>query len=219
MPPKAHSCFSPERECASSQGLFSGIGPASVPEEEIRAEHLRGRALTQGEIKRFASKGVSESALCEPRPVLGDRVVFDVRGLFGFAREVGDEGAVNCFTIAVIATSGIVDIAAWVPITGRTALWLGCGFALGEEQVWGPRFDDEPLMVWRSPFAWLRSCREGLVILRPRVAHFNLGHLPALAVEDIEQGDELEKLLLPPKPSAKIMVRTPGDHPEYRSVA
>jgi hypothetical protein len=219
MPPNAHLSFYPERQFASSEGSFWGFGPASFPEEVILTEHLRGRALTQSEIKRFASKGVSELALCEPWPVLSDRVIFNGKGLFDFAREIDDEGAVNCFTIAVTGTSGVVDIAAWQPVTRRIALLLGRGFALGENQLWDPRFNDEPVMVWRSPFGWLRSCHEGLVILRPRAAHFYLGHLPALAVEDVEHGEELEKLLFPPKPSAQIMVLAGGKQSKQRSAA
>jgi hypothetical protein len=219
MPPSARLSNNPERKRASNGGLFWGFGPASLTEEEIRTEHLRGRVLAQGEIKRFASKAILQSSLREPWPVLVDRVVFKESGLFDFAREVGDEGAINCFTIPVMATSGFVDIAAWEPGTGWTALWLGRGFALGEKQVWDPRFDDEPLMVWRSPFEWLRSGREGLVILRGRAAYFYLGYLPALAVEDVEHGEELEKLLLPPKPSARIMVRAGEKHSKQQSVA
>jgi hypothetical protein len=85
--------------------------------------------------------------------------------------------------------------------------------------VWDPRLDDGPVAVWRSPFGWLRSRREGLVILRPRATHFYLGHLPALGAEDIAHGEELEKLLLPPKSMIKIMVPSGGSYSQQRSVA
>src|SRR6516165_10124579 len=74
--------------------------PVSIRELEIRAEHLKCRSLSQGELDYFRSQGVDALTLAMPWPVLADQVQFDGAGFFDFARQLE------------------VD---------RTALWLGAG--------------------------------------------------------------------------------------------
>jgi hypothetical protein len=105
----------------------------------------------------------------------------------------------------VEADGGAIDIAAWQPKSGRIGLWLKRAFALGEEQIW-PRFEGDPLHVWRTPMKWLKAGRQGLVIVRREATFYALGNLPDIVAEDVKHGDELETLLTPPKPRTRILV-------------
>jgi len=176
-----------------------------LTERDIRAEHSKGRSLSQDDLDRFQSLGVDALSLGSPWHILVDRVVFDGSGTFHFSRDAGDDRAEHVFTIAVIGLGvGIVDICAWHREADRFALWLGAGYALGQTQVELPHL--EPLPIWRSPLAWLRAGRRGIVILRPEIAWSRLIDVPVLA-ETIDHGRELKRLLAPPFKS-KIFVPT-----------
>jgi hypothetical protein len=108
--------------------------------------------------------------LALPWPVLADRVVCRDGGSFDFAGNTADDQIVSVFTLGVLGIGGLVDVVAWDAANGWTWLWLRRGFALGEQQIFLPLVDDEPLPIWRSPLDWLRAARKGLVVLRPEVA-------------------------------------------------
>jgi hypothetical protein len=165
-----------------------------------------GRALRQGEIDRLLKRGVPEEALHFPHPLLAQDVVFLPNGYFEFQRHLQDEVGEPAFTMIVEGADGPIDIVAWQPQTNHTALWLKRAFALGEEQLSGPRLDDEPLRVWRSPMTWLAARRRGLVIVQPKAAFYTLGCLSRIVAEDIDHGIELDTLLTPPKPRTRILV-------------
>jgi hypothetical protein len=143
-------------------------------------------------------------AIAKPEMILADDVVFDADS-FRFARHCPGEPSTPAITILVMGAAGAVDIAAWAPPT--LATWTGQGYALGEEQIFGPRLDDSPLPIWRTPLSWLRSSRQGIVLLprmQSRAAWVMLDHLPGVLAEDIEHGEEIEKLRM--KPTTKIYV-------------
>jgi len=177
---------------------------ASIRELEIRAKHLKCRSLSQGELDYFRSRRVEALTLATPWPVLADRVHFDGAGFFDFAGDGDNGNAAPAFVIGVLGDGGLIDLCAWQLETDRTALWLGRGFALGETQL--AFRHHEPLPVWRTPLAWLRANRVGIVILNVSAAWSRLADLPILA-EDIQHGNSLEKLLTPPRPLPTIFVR------------
>jgi len=178
--------------------------PASVSELKIRAEHVKCRSLSQRELDYFRLRGVDALTLATPWPMRADRVQFDGTGFFDFARNTDSGNAAPAFVIGVLGDGGLIDLCAWQLETDRTALWLGRGFALGETQLaFRPH---EPLPVWRTPLAWLRANRVGIVILNVSAAWSRLADLPILA-EDIQHGNSLEKLLKPPRPLPTIFVR------------
>ena len=179
---------------------------ALVSQSDIYDAHASGRSLKQGEADQFLSRGVERNALYLPCPVRADLVVFQKNGWFEFARDVGEDGSEQAFTILVEGADGPSDIVAWQPKTHRIAFWLNRAFALGEEQIWHPCLDDDPMRIWRTPMRWLRAGRQGLVILRPKAAFFHLTNLSAISAEDFEHGQELEHLLIPPKPRTRIFV-------------
>jgi hypothetical protein len=174
-------------------------------EEKVRLAHLAGRTLRQREIDRFRALGVDIMTLALPWPVLGDRVIFHEGESFDFARDANDGEIVSAFTLGVLGIGGLVDLVAWEPAGGRTALWLRRGFALGEQQIFRHQLDNEPLPVWRSPLGWLRAARMGLVILRPEVAHIWLAEVPSILAEDADHVSGLERLLRPPQPKTQIL--------------
>lgn len=188
----------------------TGVGPVMSAADIVDA-HSRGRALLVGEVDRFIQWGVSPQSLSAGYPVLASEVVFLPNGYFEFFEECPDAVAEKAFLLIAQNYGGPVDIVAWQPKTNRIALWLNRAIALGEEQFWGPRFDDAPLPVWRTPMKWLAAGRRGLVILHPRQAFHLLGNLPAIVAEDLEHGTELELLLTPPKPTTQILVPAPND--------
>lgn len=191
-------------ECVVEQPTESGSVHLSAA--DIVDAHSNGRVLRQGEIDRFCHHGVAAGALGSPRPLLVDEVVFQEHGYFEFARDCYEEKTEQAFTMVVAGIDAVIDIAAWQPKSNRIALWLNRAFALGEEQVWFPRFDDDALRIWRTPMKWLAAGRQGLVVVRPGPAFYALGNLSCVAAEDVEHGEQLEKILTPPKPRTRILV-------------
>jgi hypothetical protein len=178
----------------------------SVSEIEIENAHMRGRVLCQAEIDRFASAGVSASALFTPSALRVQQVVFRTDEIFDFVPDAPDEESVALITILVLGVGGTIDIVSWDPRTDRLGLWLGRAFALGETELWAPRLGREVVSIWRSPWGWLRSGRQGVVILRPHAAPFYFDHVPEVLAEDLEHGEELEKILRPSRPRTKILL-------------
>lgn len=178
-----------------------------VSEDDIFDAYQGGRPLKPNEKERFKTLGVTEAALVEPEPVLADLVIFGEDGsFFEFASNSHDELGELAFTFLVQSNGALIDIAAWVPSTGRFASWLQRAFALGENQIWQPRIGDDPIQVWRTPLAWLRAGRNGLFILRPKAVPHYAAYLPVIAAEDTEYGEALERMLLPAKPATKILI-------------
>jgi hypothetical protein len=189
--------------CVGQCTSDSPFGPSAT---DIINAHSRGRNLLPGEIASFTRRGVTTKWLSSPCPVLAAEIVFLPNGYFEFADDCQDGTPEFAFIVIADSYCGANDIVAWQPKTKRTALWLNRAIALGEEQVWGPRFDDAALPIWRTPLKWLAAGRRGLVILRPGHACHLLGNVPAIVAEDVEHGNELELLLTPPKPTTQILV-------------
>jgi hypothetical protein len=179
---------------------------SSMLSDDIVDEHRRGRPLKSPEIQKLIARGVTEAAIDTPYPLRVVEVVFQPGGWFEFARHVEGGVTVKAITIPVASAAGLTDILAWQPETNLCAFWNNNVFALGEEEIWASRLTDARLHVWRSPWGWLRAGRRGLVIVRPQVVCSYLEYLPTLLAEDIEHGEELERMLTPPRPDIKILV-------------
>ncbi len=188
--------------------LTSLIDFLDPPEQRsIRFAHLHGRNLKQREIDRFADLGVNALALASPWPMLADRVVFGGKS-FHFARDTGEHGEM-AFTIGVLNYNGFMDIVAWHPQTGRQAIWLGNGFALGECQLNDP-IPSDGLKIHRCPMGWLRAGCRGIVIMREDFARQLLGHVPLLVAEDVAHLRELQALFPDEHAGPQIQLRTPA---------
>lgn len=104
----------------------------------------------------------------------------------------------------------LADLVAWQPRTGVLASWLGRVALLGEEQVCGPRWGDEPLILHANPLAWLRASREGAVVLNPSQAAPLLRDVGPLEVATVEEGLRLRAMLSvkPPRIVVAVAGRT-----------
>jgi hypothetical protein len=92
----------------------------------------------------------------------------------------------------------IADIAAWTPKTGEVRFWLGRLSMLGENNILAARFD-EPLPVHQTALDWLKANRQGVFIIDPARAAFNLeGH--SLLAENHNFAGQLKKALTRPAP-------------------
>ena len=174
--------------------------------QDVLCEHALGRPLTAEQVYWFAKRRVRDAALNCEHPLLIDDVAFLPAGRFEFARYVREE-VIPAIIIVVRGCEGPIDLLAWQPRTNQQALWTGRAFALGEEQVYGPFFGNEPLAVWRTPLSWLRAARRGLVIIRPQAALFYLNCVPALVAEDLAHAEVLERFLIPQRPTTEILLR------------
>jgi hypothetical protein len=201
--------FAETDETTATHGGIKSAGQLFLSAADIEDLHRGGRELKLSEIERFASQGIAMAHLMTPTPVRADRIVFRKDGSFDFERDGVEGTVIPAFTIAVEGGIGrIIDIAAWEPRSGRVALLLNRAFALGEEQIWQPNLNRDPLPIWRSPFGWLRAGRRGLVLLRPAAAPFYFRDIPTAAAEDLAHGEWLERILKPPKPTTHIVIRT-----------
>lgn len=148
------------------------------------------------------SRGISTNDIFVPWPVRETEVSFD--GGYFDADPDGRPAAI----LGVIDGGRLVDLAAWDVETDKMGTWLGQGFALGQEQILSAAtwFLDGSLTIHRSPLGWLRNGRLGIVILDPAQAWFRFRDAPRLICEDETHGEEVEKLLEPPRPRVEILV-------------
>jgi hypothetical protein len=124
------------------------------------------------------------------------KVCFWESGLFDFDDEAGDpSGAITAVIIECPDEYGdIADLAAWRPDAGKSALWRGRVFALGQDQLLAPR-GGEPLMVYATVWAWLRAGRDGVVILDFRRAALALHGVTIRTGRDIKFAQQLRERL------------------------
>jgi len=169
--------------------------------------HLVETARAWGPVSRLRmnwlkGRGVTTDAITKPWLIGETTVSFD--GGYFDADPDGRPAAI----LGVIDGGRLVDLAAWDTETGRTGTWLGQGFALGQDQILNPAtwFLDGSLLIHRSPLGWLQNGRKGIVILDPSQAWYRFRDAPRLLCEDEAHGEEIEKLLDPPKPQVQILV-------------
>src|SRR6516162_4995755 len=159
-----------------------------------RAEYWNARPLWQSDLDHFASVGISGLDLANPDMVLKAGIILD-------------DGGRDAFILPVEGASGIVDLIAFDPEIGLLATWLGRAFAINEASIWEPNLDGDPLPIWRDPVGWLKAKREGIVLLKPQQAYSYLDHLPGVIAEDVQHGEELEKLLWTPRRKVPVFLR------------
>ncbi|ACL58742.1 hypothetical protein [Methylobacterium nodulans] len=165
-------------------------------------EQARGLPLGHADFAAFRRHGVDGRHLACARHgcdlVLRDLVVFGKRQRFGFARHDGGEGpgAVEAYTIPARDAGGaLVDVVAWDPAAGRLATWLGAVGMLGEDSLWRPLADKEPLVVHRDPVGWLAAGWRGVVVINDALARPALLGAGTLLTQDIAHGEAVEAML------------------------
>jgi hypothetical protein len=173
--------------------------------KHIVAEQNFGRSLKQADLDWFVKQGVPALALARSRiGAFGflrvDDVVFLEGGCFEFRRHLSSGNPEPAYTLTARDVCGdIVDIVAWQPVTGRLASWVGRAAMLGTENLYGPRLN-EGLLVHDDLLAWLRSFRDGVVVVNEKRAAWWLRSAEPLVVSSIESGRYLKQILSQPAP-------------------
>ena len=150
------------------------------------------------EFDRFLKSGVPARALVYPElPARARVVLFPDRPLFDFADDMGGDGAAPAFVFVARDEFGdACDLVAWAPSEARVAAWLGRASMLGLESLWAPRIMyDGALVVHETPREWLRSERQGVVVVEPRRAAPLLREAEHLCASTAEHGFYLQSLL------------------------
>jgi hypothetical protein len=168
--------------------------------KSLAAVHRSWGFPTDDELRWLLRQGVNERALW---PISGATVRFD-----GSTFDV-DHNGLRSLTFRCHDRGEIIDIAAWQPRTGKLASWRGQAFCLGDvDDIFNPAtyFAGDAPPVHETPLQWLLAEREGIVILRPDLAHAYLANCRRLAFADAAHARQVERWLQPPKPTAEIFV-------------
>jgi len=106
----------------------------------------------------------------------------------------------------------VLDLVAW-PISQPEAFARALGVAdgLGLARVRDPAtyLGNRPLMVFKTPLAWLRAGGVGAVILNPHSAPRWLPDAPFIAGEDLEHARRIARRLHPYFPPQRILAPLP----------
>ncbi len=185
------------REKENSMEHVASLYPEN---KSLAAVHRSWGFPTDDELLWLLRDGVNENALW---PISGATVRFEGR-TFDL-----DPNGVRTLAFRCHDCSEVIDIAAWQPQTGKLGSWLGAAFCIGDvDDIFNPAtyFADSTLPVHETPLQWLLAEREGIVILRPDLAHVYLANSRRLACSDAAHARQVERWLQPPKPTAKIFV-------------
>ncbi|SEO42254.1 hypothetical protein SAMN04487843_101339 [Methylobacterium sp. ap11] len=190
--------------------------PSPVRRVDPEREQARGAALRRSDFARFRHMGLEGAHLACGRYgadiLLRDVVVFEKRQRFRFARDDNGPGtgAEPAYTIPARDIDGeVVDVVAWHPPTGRLSSWLGRVGLLGEDSLWRPLGSDEPLLVHRDPFAWLKASWRGVVVVHPGLARAALLEAGTLLTTDLAHAETINALLRRQR-LPRILVKTPA---------
>lgn len=111
--------------------------------------------------------------------------------------EVGQKALIFCARDIPANLGGrLIDLVAWQPRTGETFRRLGTTDLLGEWVL--STTEQEPPTVFENPATWAKADGQGIAILDWHAAYRHLGHVPALAVQDVAFGQRLRAALRPP---------------------
>ena len=178
---------------------------------EIVAAHGLCRSLTQHHIDRLIGEGVPpmamiRSALGSSSLMLRGRVLLSGRR---FEFEPDHEAAVGAFVWPAFDEFGdAADLVAWRP-SAPPALWRGACCMLGQELVFGPRF--EPLRVHESTLDWLRAGRDGVVVVdEPMAASLLREAGGPLVVATAAHRRRLETMLTVKPPRIEVRATEPA---------
>jgi hypothetical protein len=173
-----------------------------------KTEYWNARSLWQSDLDYFAAEGIRGLDLANPDMVLKAGIILEDDGdTFIFEPHTDTDEGRDAFVLPVEGATGITDLIAFDPETGLLATWLGRAFAINEASIWAPNLDRDPLPVWRDPIGWLKAKRQGIVLLKPEQAYSYLDHLPGVIAEDVQHGEELERLLWTPRRIVPVFLR------------
>jgi hypothetical protein len=162
---------------------------------------------TDPETLWLLNQGIDVDALCFSWPIRGASVRWSDSTSFDFDTE-GDRAVI----FRAEDRGEVVDLIAWSPRTGNIGSWHGAAVCLGDfDQIDNPAiyaFGDG-IEVHPDPLAWLRNNRSGIVVIKPGL-YQALAHRPRLVVDNPRWGRKVKQSIQPPKPTARILVKTDG---------
>ncbi len=184
----------------TQQGDFTSHCFGASNFSEITAE-CRLCALPSDDVMRcLATAGVDLAALVrrwQTRPLdipRIDRVIFDDRGGFEFARYRNDRRGTGAMIFIVRDHIGdAIDLAAWGP-PRPLALWIARGSMLGSENLFGFRMR-EALEVHPTPLEWLRAGCQGVVVIEQQKSADLLRCAAPLQASSVAHGRALRRSL------------------------
>ena len=191
---------------AKSAGAETFQGLTAVPvgsPEAIAAVHRSLPFPTDDELRWLLDQGIDDDAMALPWPVRGARVRFD-RDTFDFDLDGG-----RALTFRSSDRGETIDLIAWQPQTGKLASWRGVAFCVGDvDDIFNPAtyFAGSALHVHKTPLEWLLANRQGIVIVRPDLAHAYLANRQRIVCPDARFAREVEAWVQPPKPIVEIFV-------------
>jgi hypothetical protein len=173
--------------------------------EESERRYLGLPPMQWPEFSRLMSEGAPVEGLIWPDLPARTNVVFHAkRPLFDFAVDVGDEGAVSALIFLARDEDGEPeDLIAWAPETNRLASWCGASVFLGADDILGPRLGIEGLRIHRDPLAWLKTGRQGVIILDPKRARWRLAG-ESLIVSEVDFGRKVRAFMRLPEPDVLV---------------
>jgi hypothetical protein len=156
-------------------------------------------------ILALCDQGISITAMAEPWPLGTAKVHFFGDGTFD--RDV--EGECVWTFIATDYSGTAIDIVAYAPESRKIASWYGVAEILGDPDQVDNRATyafDGTLRVHADPIAWLKSGRDGIVIVNRLRAAPLLRNATRMLCADPDLAGEIELLIQPPKPQVEIFV-------------
>jgi hypothetical protein len=157
------------------------------------------RVLRSGELRGLRAAGVAPSDIALPDMVLAAMLEFCDDERFVCGGEIDDLAATSPALVMLCRDNfgDIIDVAAWSPPTGRLATWLGQAWAIDQYRALAPRISDHgALPIFRNPLSWLRGGRDGIVIIDPEKAKWQIAYLGCtLLAEDVPHGQALRDAL------------------------
>lgn len=166
----------------------------------LSAQHRAWGFPTDQELLWLLDQGIPDETLW---PIAGATVAFN-----GSTFEP-DPNGVRALIFRATDRGDVIDLVAWSPRSGKLASWRGQAFCLGDEDaIWNPAtwFDSSAIKVHRSPLEWLRSNREGIVIVNSSRVYEKLRHCPRLAFADANHARQVRAWLTPPKVKTQFLV-------------
>ncbi|MGC2409383.1 MAG: hypothetical protein WA441_05165 [Methyloceanibacter sp.] len=158
---------------------------------------------TDGELRWLLNQGIDGEVMASPYAIRGAAVEFD-RHTFDF-----DPDGSRAVIFRADDRGEPRDLVAWGPKSGRLASWRGSAFCVGDaDDVLNPaiNFMDGALRIHRTPLEWLRSGRDGIVIVQPKDVCGHLHDGMRVVCTDLQLSQQVREWLRAPARKIEILV-------------
>ena len=186
------SAFKSKEELADflRRSEYFGIGVVN----ELQLDHYGDSSLRAAGVEALIHRGISLDAMMDPSPIKKARVRFlrCRRFEYAYPDEAGPD-VTKAITIPSFDEDGVlIDVVAWCPADDRFASLYGTCPVLGADVIAFSHVAG--LSVFRSPLNWLRTNRNGVVLIDKQAAAWRLAGIPVFG-EDAAHDEELDRLL------------------------